>query len=1315
MRAESPDRPSPRDAPERFWLRTMGTLTLHADPLTHTPLMEAGKPLALLTYVALAPKGAMPRDHVAELLWPGCERAESRHSLRQCLYRLRQATGGVPLVGLRGVDLMLERRVDVDCLEGERLASDGDIARACELLDGNFLEGFEVHESREFESWAEAQRTRFRDGWSRAARRLAEDLLRRGHVTQALNLAERLATLRPFDDGAVRLGMAALAEAGKHATAVARFHAYKDLLKRETDEEPGGELAAYARELEAYLKVRPEPGGAVLPFAGRARQWAALEAVWEAARSANGSTWLIEGAAGMGKTRLLTELTARVRAAGGVVLQGKCFEIERAVPYAAIAEALAPLASRAELETLGQAWLGEAARLLPELRERFADVPPVGAAAGSDAAKRRLHEALTRCVEAVAARSPVLLAVDDIHWADAASLEVLHLLSKRLRGTHALVVTTYRPAELSPMARQFARALCADRLADVMVLDALTQNDMSGLLSTLAAFESRDVAETVTQLLHRHTGGNPLFLNELLGSLARQEILVVRVGHWWLAAGAGTTGLPRSLGKLLADRVDALVPWMRACVETLAVCGEESPAEVVAAALQLSEPRAELALSVLEEERLVRRVGAGIFDLAHDELRRLVYQGIPDDRRRLLHAAVGVALESQGETKRPGGSARLAHHFDQAADRERAHRYALLAAGEAGALGVPDVERAHLAVAEAHAPRALPPRAASLARRARRRILTGVGVLILALASAGVGFLYAPAFGGAPDYQQGTIYFGNAGTTDPTHRLRWPARRGRLARVEVLRGSRTGGPRSLFTRRVTAMNETHNKVFAVRGSDTVQLTFGLSDDDSPIWTPYGDRFLFVRGWRASETRYQQNLFLADPSGRIENSLTDTRWQDQSPAWSNAGTQFAFARDSASVWSIWVADANGSNAWNVTERVGLPRRDGRPSFAPDGRRLAVVYPDTGSGRGALYLVDLADGGVTPLHGTVVSAVDGPAVWSPDGRWLTYRTRHSDTQQLWVVSADEPTIPVLVAELPSDLVPHEWRSGKRRFVSKVEVYPSAVTLLTGRGLRVMTRVLTPEGEPVNSVLRWSVADTLVASVDDLGFVRGRHAGTTHLVASAGGVRADTAIVTVTAAPLNTLFHEDWTGGFDTTRWIPFGFPRSLVMTSVPPDGRPAFFNNGDYNHGSGAVSVQRFEVGDEGLTLETEAWLPFTGQHWQIWQLALADDPFANGTEISGGPVQIGVSGPEPTTRGPIWACAEAPMPVAPPMGTRHWRHIALVVRPDGWSECWVDGRRLAARQLPGGLLERPLAIVLRGHSVGTTIYHGKVVVTQGLRY
>jgi len=713
--------------------------------------MQAGRPLAALVYVALAPGGRAKRDHVAELLWPGGDLSEARHSLRQSLYRLRQATDGVPLVRLRGIELEVQPSVRLDCLDGERIAADGDLAGAYEALRGTFLEGFSIPESREFESWIESQRIRFGEAWARVGEALAAHLLDTGDPARALEVAEELAAARPFSDQVARLHMTALVAAGRHATAVARYHAYAALLQRELEAEPGSELALYARQLESSLGARPEPSAAVLPFVGRARQWSALDAAWERVQRGGGATMLVEGPAGLGKSRLIDELAGHVRGAGGAALIGRSYDIERAVPYGAIANALSPIVGRPEVAGLSPAWLAEAARLLPELRERFARLPDAPDDSGSPAARRRLHEALARCVEAVAEDAPVLLAVDDVHWADGPSLEILHFLSHRLRGSRVLLLASYRPTDLGPAARQFARALCSARLADLLTLGPLTAADVLDLLTRLGGFDDPAVGNAIAEHLETHTGGSPLLLNEVLDTLARKRVLRVRDGRWLLSSPSGVAGVPHTLGKLMTERMEGLAPWIRACVDTLAVAAAETPVEVVADAVQLSEPRTELALAVLEEERLVKRAPAHAFELVHDEFRRLVYEAIGDERRRQLHAAVGAALESRGESKRPGGPARLAFHFGQAGRHEPARRYAAAAAAEAEGLAADAEHGAHLAVVAARAPDAAPPRPSALTRRrftrwSRRATVAGT-VLV---GAASVGSLYLAAVPGTP-------------------------------------------------------------------------------------------------------------------------------------------------------------------------------------------------------------------------------------------------------------------------------------------------------------------------------------------------------------------------------------------------------------------------------------------------------------------------------------------------------------------------------------------------------------------------------------
>lgn len=551
----------------RYWVQAMGDPRLYASKGDEHPLIT-GKPVALLVYVALAPDGRCDRDRLAELFWRSADISDARHSLRQTLYRLRGVTHGAELVEAANGKLRLaEGRVRLDCLEGEEAAAAGDLERAAPLLQGQFLDGFSIPESQEFESWVDAQRSRFEASWVQVTTSLAERRLSQGDADGALRLAEELAARRPFDNAPQRLLMASLAAAGRHAAALARYQMYADFLARELEEEPGEELRSYARELEEYLAEAEARPAAELPFVGREEEWALLEAAWEEAREGNGTTALVEGAAGLGKTRLLEELVRRVRTSRVPVMQAKCYEIERTVPYAAVAEALAPALDHPALERLSPAWLGEAARLLPELRDRFPDLSAVPGGAGSPAAKRRLHGALVACFEAIAADDGALVAVDDLHWADGSSLEVLHRLAHRIREGRILLVLSYRPAELTPAARRFARSALADRLARLVVLEPLGPDDVERLLAEMGAFEDPSAAGPVARHLHQHSGGSPLFLSELLEALERDGTMRREGGNWRLS-GEGAIEAPAWSSRYrpaqppgLGTRTRSRCPW----------------------------------------------------------------------------------------------------------------------------------------------------------------------------------------------------------------------------------------------------------------------------------------------------------------------------------------------------------------------------------------------------------------------------------------------------------------------------------------------------------------------------------------------------------------------------------------------------------------------------------------------------------------------------------------------------------------------------------------------------------------------------------
>ncbi|MGQ0641785.1 MAG: hypothetical protein ACT4P6_13635 [Gemmatimonadaceae bacterium] len=205
------------------------------------------------------------------------------------------------------------------------------------------------------------------------------------------------------------------------------------------------------------------------------------------------------------------------------------------------------------------------------------------------------------------------------------------------------------------------------------------------------------------------------------------------------------------------------------------------------------------------------------------------------------------------------------------------------------------------------------------------------------------------------------------------------------------------------------------------------------------------------------------------------------------------------------------------------------------------------------------------------------------------------------------------------------------------------------------------------------------------------------------------------------MDTLYLEAWAAGLDTSGWQAFGIPKPRVVWRSPLGQGPAFANAGDYNHLSGAVSKASFSLAD-GLSLEVDAWLGFTGTHWQDWNAALLADTLRlineEGSYHGGLLVLFGLMGPNPTGAGTNYTACES-------RGewdqtklawlTRQWHRVAIQLRPDGVAECFMDGILMGSQELRPDLTKRRFSIVLAGRMENTAIYHGRVLVTRGLRH
>jgi DNA-binding CsgD family transcriptional regulator/tetratricopeptide (TPR) repeat protein len=406
---------------------------------------------------------------------------------------------------------------------------------------------------------------------------------------------------------------------------------------------------------------------------GRSNELDRLRAALQLAHDGRSSATLVAGEAGVGKTRLVTELAEQARAEGAVVLLGGCILLgDGALPFAPVVEALRGFVRRAqpdELDAVLGSGRSELARLVPDLGP-VAEESASGLSIGS--AQGRLFELLLGFLERLAARSPVVFIVEDLHWSDRSTRDLLAFLVRNLRDTPVMLVFTYRSDELHRRHPLLAFLAELDRTGRIERLD-LRPFDSRESSAQLRAIAGRDLDTDLIESIHARSGGNAFFAEELL-----------------VAAGKdGRTELPPTLRDLLLARVAELAEPTQEFLRVASAAGQRVDPGLLATAAGMDESAIYEALrECVSRQVLVPDPTAGLdrYAFRHALLQEAVYDDLLPGERTRLHSAFARTLEASGSAGEAPRVAELAYHWYAAHDLPRALASAV-AAGDAADAG----------------------------------------------------------------------------------------------------------------------------------------------------------------------------------------------------------------------------------------------------------------------------------------------------------------------------------------------------------------------------------------------------------------------------------------------------------------------------------------------------------------------------------------------------------------------------------------------------------------------------------------------------
>jgi DNA-binding SARP family transcriptional activator len=654
-------------------VRLFGAFALESDGVA-LPMPERRQACSLLGWLALH-QGVHPRSEVAGRFWPDVLDSSARKSLRTELVAIRRALGSAgegALVATRDLVGLAGEGVSVDAWEFERLVREGRFDAAADVCDGELLPGIDA-------DWVYTARESHRRRLDEVFERLAADAEVAGALEDAIRISRRRVELDPLREDALRELVRRLIAAGEISAARVAFDDLARRLRVELQVAPSRETRRLLEVIHAHgdgpASVAAEAPPPLPPaltrhrlsqFVGRDDALLWLEAQWSEARAGAGRLALIAGEPGLGKTRLADEFARAAHEEGAAVLLGRCYE-ETLISYQPFVEAIGRHAAVVPPEVLrGQVGMlgGELARLVPEIARRLPDVaaPDSG---DSEGRRFRLFEAAGGLLANASRSWPVVLLLEDLHWADKPTALLLAHIVRAIETHPVLVVGTYRDTELGEPLVSLLADLRRDRELEQLRLRSL---DRGAVAEMISGWLGRTPPTHYAHALHRETEGNPFFIEEVLRHLI--EVGAVDDTEWRRLGSFTELGIPDGVREAIERRLAILSPAARRIVTMAAVIGRSFSYEVLDAVAQMSGERPLDALEEATQHRIVEEEPAapGRYEFAHALIRETLYASLSGPRRVRLHRTIGAILEQQHARDPDPPLGELAYHFIAAAE-----------------------------------------------------------------------------------------------------------------------------------------------------------------------------------------------------------------------------------------------------------------------------------------------------------------------------------------------------------------------------------------------------------------------------------------------------------------------------------------------------------------------------------------------------------------------------------------------------------------------------------------------------------------------